>query len=168
MTLVEFNQFKTAYFAAFPSTREWLSRVCTEGGIDIKAATASWYRTLQRTELADAMAVLGKLELGELEPVPAYDRDKTALHIRSYAGRIADARRKQTENDRLIQQGTRGNRDDGRVSLGGLYRQIIALSDEALKIFPEEKELPPAERHKVNEWAAARVDWGGLKEARQP
>lgn len=167
MTHDEFNTFKTAYFAAFPSTWEWLVKVRDSkppSHDEVRPVLASWYRTLQRTELADALTVLAKLENGTLEPIQAYDRDKTALHVRAYAGRIADARRKHSENQRLIDQGTR--RESSRVSFtscGGLYRTILELSDHALEMFPEERELPPASRHRVHEWVTTNMNWDGLK-----
>lgn len=155
MTNTEFKQFIAAYFITFPSTKEWLSK----NSPDPAATLASWERTLSTTQIADALTVIGKLESGELEPIAAYDRDKTALIVRAYAGRIASDRAKRAESDRLISQGTRHQQTQRGPTMVGLFGQIMKLSETALQLYPEEKDCPPAKRYNVNAWVMEHMDW---------
>ncbi len=79
----QFNSFIDEYLAAFPATAEWLQKQQNP-----TATLKVWARTLRNTPLEMAAAVLDRMIDGDLAPVPAYERDQTALHVRACAARI--------------------------------------------------------------------------------
>ena len=153
MTEQESLRLIKSYCDAFPLTAEWLKKVdSTESTLKI------WSRTLFHTSYEDGRQAVADIIDGVVPPVPAYERDHTALHIRSIAERIADKRRQLSENERVLRNGSRHRSDYDGMGMGGLYRKIVSLWDEAAKLFPDEVGLPVKQRHKSQQWVNEQME----------
>lgn len=96
MNRQEFNVWLDEYLTAFPQTREWLAKLDEnkDGAERAQATLRTWSKTLAGIAAIHVTTATERIIEGKLASVPAYERDKTALHIRGYAARIADDDRK--------------------------------------------------------------------------
>ena len=91
MTRDEFNEWRSHYCNCFPLTGQWLNDLPNKGRDTLQV----WFKCLERFSAIVCTTVTDRMAYGELKPVEAYERDKTALIVRGYAGRIIDDERKQ-------------------------------------------------------------------------
>lgn len=90
MNSEQFDAWLKTYTDAFPSVLAWLN-----GLGDPAATTRVWRRVLEAVDYADAMQATERMICGELAAPLGWERfDLTAIQLRSYAGRIADDRRR--------------------------------------------------------------------------
>lgn len=83
MTRDEFDVWLSGHLAAFPDTQRWLS------GIDTPAETLNvWAKVLSETDANAAVEVTERMARGDLDPPPAYERERTAAHVRREAQKI--------------------------------------------------------------------------------
>lgn len=96
MTEQEFGEWSAAYFASFPDTHRWLMQAQDPG-----ATLRVWRGVLAETNFQAAMTVTQRMVGGELEPLPAYERERTAAYIKTEAAKITFAlqQRKHHEYD---------------------------------------------------------------------
>lgn len=150
MTRDEFNQWKRAYFNAFPDCETWLNKVP-----DPAATLATWFKCLSRCEYVDVALVTEKIICGELAPVEAYQREHTALHVRAYVGRVVDERNRVRKNAREAQAFAKGkerNRQERGPGAASMFKQIVKFREEGASQGLEGVEL--------NQWASDRLgEW---------
>jgi hypothetical protein len=138
VTEKEFTSWVKDYFVAFPASNKWLN----ETSDNPLATLRVWSRTLQSIPLEVAATVTDRMVSGEIACVPAYDREQTALIIRSYANRIiSDNRsREQTAQERELTVA----RSRQEFPAGLLYASVADARAEADKLYPHD----PAARDK--------------------
>ena len=86
MTGEEFAKWSAGFFAAFPDTNRWIQ------GLENPAATmAVWSRVLKETSYESANEITDRMARGDLEPLPAYERERTAAYVRTEARKISFA-----------------------------------------------------------------------------
>lgn len=150
MTKDEFNNWKNAYFTAFPDTKAWLAKQ------ENPAATlGTWFKCLARCNYADVALVTDKLICGELAPVDSFQREHTAIHIRAYAGRVADERNRQRRNDVERERFTNGKQAARRESGPGaasMFKQILAFREEGAALGKSGVDLNVWASERLEEW----------------
>lgn len=153
MTRVEFDRWTEAWFTAFPDSHRWLSALPNPGG-----TLDAWFTSLKRCEYADVALVTDKIISGELAMIEAYQREQTALHIRAYAGRVADdraKRQKQVREHEKFTQGRERNRNESGPSMAGMFNAIIKFREEGSARGLEGRELNEYASDKLEHWIAA-------------
>lgn len=83
MTETECEKWRAGYFAAFPDTRAWFSNLLSPAD-----TFTVWVNVLQDVDFEAATEVTLRLARGDIEPIPAYDREKTAAIVRREAKKI--------------------------------------------------------------------------------
>jgi hypothetical protein len=150
MTNSEFDHWSEFYFTAFPDSARWLNALANPAG-----TLKTWLITLSRCEAADVMAVTEKIIRGELAPIENYQRDNTALHVRAYAAKLADERRRAERNDRerrQVDEKRGANRRNPGHSAGGMFKAIIKFREEGQELGFEGKNLNQFAHDKLEEW----------------
>jgi hypothetical protein len=90
----EFQVWLSAHFAAFPDTQKWISNT------DQPADTIKvWAKVLSETDGAAAIEVTERMARGDIEPPPAYERERTAAVVRREAGKIHFALQSRKQHD---------------------------------------------------------------------
>ena len=153
MTESEAIKLLKHYMVAFPATNEWLQKASEHPDQTLEV----WAKQLSKTSYEDGRQAVADLIDGVADPVKAYERDQTALHIRAIAGLHADRRRQRAETQANLRYGTRTSRTEtvsgfatiDRLGLAPALAEMNALWDEAKKLYPEEVGLPMAERVKT-------------------
>ena len=130
MTRDEFNKWKTGYFVAFPDAKVWLLK------LEHPAATLeTWFKCLSQCEARDVEEATERMIRGDLAPLEAYQREQTALHLRAYASRIGDDRKKRLKADRERTQTIHGKAmfrlTDG-PSMSSMFTKICEFRQEAI------------------------------------
>lgn len=128
MTKEQFNTWKNAYFAAFPDALSWLNKLENPAG-----TLATWFKCLAHCEYADVALATDKMTTGDLAPIEAFQREQTALHVKAYAGRIADDRAKREKAEREHQRfvdGKRAVRRESGPSTASMFKQILKIRAE--------------------------------------
>lgn len=139
MTEQQFDIWYADYCRSFPSTAAWLNELPP----DVKSHQKRlWLDSLREVELTDAKAATLRLVLGdERDPtgdkpgpwtVPGYERELTGAHVRRIASSIASERNSSRNRDRTRESLFAGQRGagDGGISLGGIFREIVAVLDK--------------------------------------
>jgi hypothetical protein len=83
MTGDEFNEWAANHFASFPETQRWLS-----GTESPQATLQVWRKVLLETSVAAAIEVSNRMARGDIDPLPAYERERTAAVVRREAAKI--------------------------------------------------------------------------------
>jgi len=117
-------------FKAFPQYRDWAAK--TE---DPVAMFAAWSRMLCRLAPSDLGVAVDQILDGRLKMPEAYERDQLPIKLLSYAGRIAQDRRK-TEAERLkirrldeIRQARDATRPRFRFSAADVFTETCKLDN---------------------------------------
>lgn len=110
MTAEEFVFFTQQAFIAFPGLKEWLYEKSPEPAATIRV----WGKTLEKTTLKEAIAVLDGWTAGAIkDPPTGYKREVFAIEVRSIA---AEARRKRMVEHAKTEQQQRYSRDNYKPS----------------------------------------------------
>ncbi|NJL44548.1 MAG: hypothetical protein HC945_04540 [Nitrosarchaeum sp.] len=147
MTRNEFNKWTDAYFTAFPDTHAWVSKLPNPAG-----TLETWFQCLSRLAYSDVALATAKIVTGELKPLESYQREQTALHIRAYAGRIADDRRNREKNEATSAKRTQRIVPTG-PSMAGMFKAIIGFREEAANQGLEGQELIEYASDRLEEWS---------------
>lgn len=136
MTKEEFNKWKRSYCDAFPDCEAWLNNLANQ-----RATLETWFKCLESCAYADVAIATDKIITGELQPAglvgnPPYlrmEREQTALHMKAYAGRIADDRFKRQKAEREHQRFVNGKAAAKRESGPGaasMFKQVLKIREE--------------------------------------
>lgn len=156
MTQQEFNQWKRAYFTAFPDCEAWLNKLP-----DPKATLGTWFKCLERCEYADLAMVTDKIICGELKAVDAFSREQTAIHLRAYAGRIADDRhrvQKQMAERKKLAEGKAKARGYDGPSMPSMFNQILKFREEAVARGLSDDKPNPNQPSEVSVYASEKLE----------
>jgi hypothetical protein len=148
MTRTEFNKWTDEWFTAFPDSLAWLERLPNPEG-----TLETWFKCLSRCNYQDVADAMVKIVVGDLAPLEAYQREQTALHVRAYAGRIADERRNRAKNkataDKVAASRRTTHSGPGAASM---FKAILEFREEAA--------AQGLEGHYVNEYASEKLgEW---------
>lgn len=93
MNADQFAVWLSAHFAAFPDTQKWISST------DKPSETINvWAKVLSDTDANAAIEVTERMARGDIEPPPAYERERTAAIIRREAGKLYFALQSRTQH----------------------------------------------------------------------
>jgi hypothetical protein len=148
MTKEEFNTWKNAYFTAFPDTKAWLAKQENPAG-----TLATWFKCLSRCDYGDIAIVTDRIVCGELTPIDSFQREQTAIHLRAYAGRLADERKRSEKHEadrRRFDTGKASVRRESGPGVSSMFKQIL--------IFREEAKERGIEGIEVNAYASERLE----------
>lgn len=150
MTRNEFDRWSEFYFTAFPDSARWLNALANPTG-----TLQAWSMTLSRCEFRDVQQVTEKIILGELPPIETYQRDNTALHIRAYAAKLADDRRRQeraTHESQQIANKRTANRRKPGPSSAGMFKAILQFRKEGEELGFDGANLNQFAHDKLERW----------------
>lgn len=127
MTENDFDRWYADYCRTFPAALAWLNDLPA----DIKQhQKRTWALALSEVELSDALAATLRMAVGDSPAVLAYERELTGAQIRKLANEIASDRATRNIRTREAAKNFSAGPDDKRgPSLGGLYREIVAVLD---------------------------------------
>lgn len=154
MTRDEFNRLVTHVFEAFPSTGKFLRDVCVGG--DVRPTLETWFRTLERVTFTEAMDVLAAWIDGSLSPPEAYERDKTALVMRSQALFARDKQARARQSHSMGDEYRKVHRDAYRPIgadqpfLADIYRKILPHNERFRRGEIDEAQLAAIRRELAN------------------
>lgn len=154
MTRHEFDRWSEFYFTAFPDSARWLNALPHP-----QATLETWLITLSKCTAADVMLVTQRIIAGELAPIENYQRDNTALHIRAYASRVADERRKREstqERSRHVATQRHKNRQQPGPSTAGMYLAILQFRAEGEALGFAGRNLVQFAHDKLEQWLEER------------
>jgi hypothetical protein len=156
MTKHEFNNWKKAYFTAFPDCEAWLNKLP-----DPAATLGTWFKCLERCEYADLALVTDKLICGDLKPIDAFSREQTAIHLRAYAGKVADDRhrvqKQMAEREKLQRGRAQAKRYDG-PSMPSMFNQILKFREEAVARGLSDEKPTPEHPSDVSRYASDKLE----------
>lgn len=167
MTKEEFNTWKNAYFTAFPDTKAWLAKQENPAG-----TLATWFKCLSRCDYGDIAIVTDRIVCGELAPIDSFQREQTAIHLRAYAGRLADERNRQAKHNAERERFSSGKaavRRESGPGVASMFKQILVFREEAAACGKTGDEIDWYASEKLEAWLAdnrnrVAVDPSGIEE----
>ena len=150
MTKQEFNIWTEKYFTAFPDAKAWLTKCDNPAG-----ALATWFDCLKGCENHDVNQATARMIRGELAPIEAFQRERTALHVRAYADRMRDDRNKrlraEREREGVSRKQQQFRKSDG-PSMASMFTVICKFRTAATEQGLVGREIDFYAERKFKEW----------------
>lgn len=124
MTDDQFGEWMTDHLRRFPGVKNWLAGL-EGGGTHI---VDQWAEALSDVDLRDAVEVNRRMGIGDMVPVPAYEREAIGARVRAASRQLAHRRRASSPPPVARRRRGRGLRtDDGPIALAEAAARVAKL-----------------------------------------
>lgn len=149
MTDDQFGEWLADHTRRFPGVRNWLGGL-EAGGTHI---VDQWAEALADVDLRDAIEVNRRMGVGDLVPVPAYEREAIGARVRAAAKQLAHRRRASSPPPVARRRRGRGLRtDEGAIGLADAAARIAKLVQSGRSPEEASRELGLMPSDSPDEW----------------